>query len=473
MSQREQFSSKVGFVLAAAGSAVGIGNLVGFPVNAAKSGGAAFLLIYALFVILICIPVMMAEMSLGRHTRLSPYSAYIKVGGSGWAIGGILGVITPFMIAVFYQVITVWILGYFVLTLSGSLDLLANPEYFGQFIVSNSIFLYMVLVLLMIGYVLAKGVQQGIERVARILMPMLFVMLIALITFVLTLDNALLGVKFYLVPDLSKINGSVISNAMSQAFFSLSLGMGILITYGSYVSQSESIPNASKWVALTDTGVAFCAGLLILPAIFAFNPSTNTESLSDSSISLIFTFLPKIFLSLQSIVGYAGASIFAAMFFLAVLFAALTSQISILQVPASALQDKYGYSRGKSLIILGIIGGIFALACSLSFGRADSLTNLTHYAGLNKSLFDVIYDIFYDTILPLNGFIICIFVAYKWRMAAYKNELAIGDDNINASLFQKYCNFAIRTFIPLILLLVFLNTVAIKFFWQRLLILDY
>ncbi len=464
MNQREQFSTKIGFILAAAGSAVGIGNLVGFPVNAAKSGGAAFLFIYALFVAIICIPVMMAEMSLGRHTRLSPLSAYLKVGGKPWAIGGILGVVTPFMIAVFYQVITVWILGYFILAVKGDLNLLANPEYFEQFIVSNSIFLYMFLVLGIVGFVLAKGVQQGIERVTSTLMPILFIMLLGLIIFVLTLDNALLGVKFYLIPDLSKINGSVISNAMSQAFFSLSLGMGILITYGSYISQSESITNGAKWVALTDTSVAFFAGLLILPAIFAFNPSTDTAALSDSSVSLIFTFLPQIFLSLQSIIGYIGASIFASLFFLAVLFAALTSQISILQVPASSLQDKFNYSRNKSLIILGIAGGLFAIACSLSFGRVGSLTQLISYAGADKSLFDVIYDIFYDTILPLNGFIICVFVAFKWRMSEFHKELAIGDNAIASSLFQKYCDIAIKTFIPLILLLVFLNTIAIKFF---------
>lgn len=269
MNQREQFSSRIGFVLAAAGSAVGIGNLVGFPVNAAKSGGAAFLVIYALFIAFICIPVMVAEMALGRHSQLSPLSAYQKVGGNKWLFGGILGVITPLMIAVFYQVITVWILGYLALTVSGNLDQLADPNYFGQFVVDNGIFLYMVIVLAIIGYVLVQGVQQGIERVAKVLMPLLFIMLIGLIIFVMTLDNALLGVKFYLIPDFSKITGTVISNAMSQAFFSLSLGMGILITYGSYINRSESIVNGAKWVALTDTSVAFFAGLLILPAIFA------------------------------------------------------------------------------------------------------------------------------------------------------------------------------------------------------------
>ncbi|NND82811.1 MAG: sodium-dependent transporter [Gammaproteobacteria bacterium] len=464
--QREQFRSRLGFILAAAGSAVGIGNLVGFPVNAAKSGGAAFLLVYAAFVLFICLPVMIAEMSLGRHTQRNPLGAYNSVShNSGvWRIGGWLAIITPFMIAVFYQVLTVWLLAYFIGALSGNLDAMAQPQYFGEFINSNTVFVYLVVLTILIGFILNSGVQKGIERLAKVLMPTLFVMLLLLTAFVLTLPNALIGVKYYLVPDLAKISPEVISNALAQAFFSLSLGMGILITYGSYVSKRESISGGAKMVALVDTSVAFFAGLLILPAIFVFNPATDTGELTTSSVSLVFTFLPKIFLSLQDVFGYTGANLFASAFFLLVFFAALTSQVSILQVPISAFQDELGYSRLKSVWSLGACAALLVIACTVSFGMVAFFTNFISYGGADKSFFDVVIDVFYDTILPLNGFIVCLFVMYRWKTANWNQELTEGDAAFVGSWTQKYVNFSVKTFIPVVLFLVFINTVCIKFF---------
>ena len=464
--QREKFGSRLGFILAAAGSAVGIGNLVGFPVNAAKSGGAAFLLVYAFFVIAICLPVMMAEMSLGRHTQRNPLGAYSAVSNNSfiWKVGGWLALITPFMIAVFYQVLTVWLLAYFVGAVSGNLEAMADPGFFSTFINSQSVFIYLFVLTILIGVVLNSGVKNGIERLAKALMPTLFVMLILLTLFVLTLPNALVGMKYYLVPDLSKITPEVVNNALGQAFFSLSLGMGILITYGSYVSRKESIAGGAKMVALVDTSVAFFAGLLILPAIFVFNPETNTAELSSSSVSLVFTFLPKIFLSLQSFMGYFGASAFAATFLLLVFFAALTSQVSILQVPLSAFQDELKFSRLKSVLSLGACAILLVLACTVSFGISEYFTSFTEYGGASKSFFDIVIDVFYDTILPLNGFIICVFVVYHWRKANLNAEMAIGDDAYEGSFTQKYINVFLGTVIPLVLLLVFINTVLIKFF---------
>ena len=294
---REQFSSRLGFILAAAGSAVGIGNLVGFPVNAAKNGGGAFLLVYAIFVLLVCLPVMIAEMAMGRKTQKEPVGAYkaLNNGGSGWNLAGLLGVLTPFMIAVFYMVITVWIFGYIAITLSGGLDYLATPQAFGEFVNSPHIFGAMVVVAAIINFILVAGVKDGIEKAAKTLMPTLFVMLVLMVVFVLTRDNAFAGVAFFVIPDFSKITPSVVNGALSQAFFSLSLGMGILITYGSYISKKTDIVGSAKLVAITDTAVAFTAGLMILPAVFSFNPQVNPQELSDSSVSLIFTFLPKIF----------------------------------------------------------------------------------------------------------------------------------------------------------------------------------
>jgi len=263
---------------------------------------------------------------------------------------------------------------------------------------------------------------------------------------------------------MSKITPEVVNLALGQAFFSLSLGMGILITYGSYISSHESVAGGAKSVALLDTCVAFCAGLLILPAIFVFNPDINTDDLSSSSVSLVFTFLPKIFLSLQSVVGYVGASVLASVFFLSVFFAALTSQVSILQVPISAFQDQLKLSRSKSVLMLGITAMAFVLACTVSFGLVPFFTEFINYGGGVKSFFDLIVDVFYETILPLNGLIVCLFVVYCWKRSNLNTELAVGDNKYSGSFTEKYINFSLSTFIPVILLAVFLNTVLLKFF---------
>jgi len=468
---REQFGSKLGFILAAAGSAVGIGNLVGFPVGAAKNGGGAFLLMYAIFVVFICLPVMLAEMSVGRNSQKDPLGAYATLSNRSpfWRVAGWLSVITPFMIAVFYLVITVWIFGYLLQSVIGNLDELANADTFGSFISGNSIFVYMIGVLLVVYLILQGGVKQGIEKAAKILMPALFFMLIVLVIFVLTRDNAMAGVEFYLVPDFSKIDASVVNGALSQAFFSLSLGMGIMITYGSYIDSKADVPTSAKLVALTDTAVAFTAGLMILPAIFSFNPEINPEELSESSVSMIFSFLPQIFLELQTSIGYIGASMVASVFFLLVFFAAITSLVSIFEVPVASLMSEKGLGRKPSLLICGSLLIIFSVMCALSFGHSDFFTNFITYAGNDNSFFTVVYDVFYDTILPLNGFLICIFVMYRWKKHNFNAELDKGAPKFKKSLFERYVNLSVGTFIPVILLIIFVNTVAVKYFGVSLL----
>ena len=463
---REQFGSRIGFILAAAGSAVGIGNLVGFPVGAAKNGGGAFLLMYAIFVFAICLPVMLAEMTVGRHAKKDPLGAYSAISNDErkWKFAGWLAVATPFMIAVFYMVITVWIFGYLFEAVSGNLDLLANEETFGLFINSEAIFAYMAVVVGVVYLILQGGVKEGIEKAAKLLMPALFVMLIGLVVFVLTRDNAMAGVKFYVVPDFSKLTADVVSGALSQAFFSLSLGMGILITYGSYIDKRADVPNSAKLVALTDTAVAFTAGLMILPAIFSFNPDINPDELSESSVGMIFTYLPNIFLALQDSIGYVGASTVASLFFLLVFFAAITSLVSIFEVPVAALMDEKGVSRKWALGSLGSIMIVLAILSALSFGKVEFLSSLVHYAGVDKSLFDVIYDVFYDTILPLNGLLICLFVIYRWKSANFNAALEEGSDGYKGSWFEKYVDVSLKSFIPLILFAIFVNTVALKYF---------
>ncbi|MBE0362320.1 neurotransmitter:Na+ symporter, NSS family [Pseudoalteromonas ulvae UL12] len=463
---REHFSSRLGFILAAAGSAVGIGNLVGFPVSATKNGGGAFLVTYALFVAFICLPVMMAEMAMGRHAQKDPLGSYRQLSNNskGWRKAGFLAVLTPFMIAVFYMVITVWIFGYLVQTGLGNLDLLAQPESFGTFINSTTVFIYMALVGVIINLILVGGVKQGIEKASKILMPALFVLLIGLVGYVLTLDNAMAGVKYYVVPDFSKLDASVLNGALSQAFFSLSLGMGILMTYASYISKKDDIVGAAKMVAVTDSLVAFIAGLMVLPAIFSFNPNTDPSQLSDSSVSMIFVYLPKILLALQADVGYLGASVIAFIFFLLVFFAAITSLVSIIEVPTSTLMEEKNLSRKKALGVLSVSMGLLTILCTVSFGMVEWLTNFTSYGGGNKSLFDIVYDVFYDTILPLNGLLVCLFVMYRWKKSELSKELSQGCDSYQGSFMERYVNFSLSTFIPVILAIIFINTVATKFF---------
>jgi NSS family neurotransmitter:Na+ symporter len=346
----------------------------------------------------------------------------------------------------------------------GNLDTLANPDTFNVFINSHHLLYYALAVLAVIYLILQGGVKQGIEKAAKIMMPALFIMLLVLVVFVLTLDNAFAGVSYYLVPDFSKVNGSVVSAALSQAFFSLSLGMGIMITYGSYLDKQSDLAGSAKTVALLDTGVAFIAGLLILPAVFSFNPNMQTSELSDSSVGMIFTFLPKIFLALQASIGYLGASVVASLFFVLVFFAAITSMVSIFEVPVAALMEEKKLSRKQSLGILGVVLIMMALMAGVSFGISEFFTSFTQYAGQNKSFFDVILDLFYDSILPLNGLLICMFVIYRWKKVNLSREIDEGAQHYAQSAFERYVNFSISTFIPIILLLVFINTVALKYF---------
>jgi len=467
---RGQFSSRLGFILASAGSAVGIGNLVGFPVMASKNGGAAFLLIYIAFIAFVCFPVMLAEIAMGRASQRSPVGAFSALSGGEkhWRFVGGLAILTPFTIAVFYTVITVWILIYMLQSIFGNLETLANPDTFGGIVGSPSVFIYLVGLVALLFFILAHGVQGGIERAARVMMPTLIVMLILMILFVLTLDNASAGLSFYLVPDFSKIDSGVINSALNHGFFSLSLGMGILITYGSYLNKQENMASATRLVAIADTGVALLAGLLVIPAVFAAEPGVDAENLSESSISLMFSYLPHIFLELQAFIGYFGASLVASVFFTLVFFAALTSLVSITEIPIAYLMDEKDKSRREAIIWIAGLMVIFIIMATLSFGMSDFFTGFMHYGGIDKSFFDLIYDVFYETILPLIGFTVCLFVTYRWKKYKLHEEVALHNEGYPDSLLQKYVGFSLGTFIPLILLAVFANNVSRIYFAHNL-----
>lgn len=463
--ERGQFSSRLGFILAAASSAIGLGNLVAFPVLASKNGGAVFLIVYILFVALICFPVLIAEIAMGRKTRRNPVGAFTALAGEGshWRWAGRLAILTPFMIAVFYTVVTVWIVIFMFRAFTGELEALATTDAFGEMIASPSIFPWFILLQVIVFGILLGGVKGGIERLAKVAMPILFVMLLLLIVFVLTLDDAILGVRYYLIPDFSRFNGGVLNAALNQAFFSLSLGMGIMITYGSYFSRQDKIVRSGGFVATADTSFAFLAGLLILPAIFAFNPSTNPDDLSSSSIGLIFTYLPQIFLSMQDSVGYFGASMAAGSFFILVFFAAITSLVSIVEIPIAYMIDEHHFSRRKAVLIQAVLVTTFALLAALSFGMSPLLTDFIPYGGGPRSFFDLIADTFSEVILPLVGFMICIYCAYRWR-DGFVDELSQGDESFKNSLLQRYLSFSLRTFVPVVLMFVFINSVAQKYF---------
>jgi len=433
---------------------------------ASKNGGAAFLIIYLFFIAFICYPVMMAEISMGRHTNRNPVGAFSQLSGGhkGWRLAGMLAILTPFMIAVFYTVITVWLVIYIKEIATGGLEMLSSESAFGEIVARPSLFGYLIGLLILIFLILLGGVKGGIERLARVLMPTLAIMLVLLTLFVLTLDGAVAGIRYYLVPDFSQMDLSVVNGALSQAFFSLSLGMGILITYGSYFSREDNIAQSTRMVAIADTSIAFFAGLLILPAIFAFDPNTNTEDLSTSSVGLIFSFLPQIFLSMQAAVGYTGASIVAIVFFTLVFFAALTSLVSIIEIPISCWIDELKLSRKKAVILQASLLTLFAVPATMSLGISEFFTNFTSYGGVSKSFFDLVSDVFYETILPFVGFTVCIFCAYRWKVSGLKSEMVIGDPTYEGSFIEKYINFALGTVIPVVLLVVFISTVSQIYF---------
>lgn len=467
---RGEFSSRLGFIMAAAGSAVGIGNMVGFPVMASKNGGAAFLVIYVIFIALICFPIMMAEIAMGRAAQSSPVGAFGTLAGNStlWRKVGGLAVITPFMIAVFYTVITVWILIYALNCLFGNLDTLAQADTFGNIVSSPMMFAYTIPLMALVFFILSGGVRDGIERAARIMMPGLILILVLLILFVLTLDNAMSGVSFYLVPDFSKVNSGVINSAINHGFFSLSLGMGIMITYGSYLSRRESVVGSAKMVATADTVISFAAGLLVIPAVFAVNPNVEGSDLSDSSIGMMFSSLPMVFLSLQDYIGYFGASVVASLFFILMFFAALTSLVSITEIPIAWGVDEKHKSRREVIVWLALFKGIFVVMATLSFGLSDFFTSFLHYGGIDKSFFDLILDVFYETVLPLIGFTVCLFCCYRWKLYNMAKEVEHGEAGFSSSLLRQYLRYTLGTIIPLVLLAVFANNISRIYFSHNL-----
>lgn len=453
--QRGSFSSRIGFIAAAAGSAVGLGNIWKFPYEVGSYGGAAFLLIYVLCAFIICMPIMVAEIAMGRKAQSNPYGTYKLLGGKNWGWVGLLGILAGIMILSFYNVVAGWAFGYFLQISFG--DLLAQPDYdiyFGNYIANvgdNMSFslVFMVLTALIV----VGGVQKGIERWTKILMPALVTIILLLIGYGLTLDNAWKGIEFYLIPDLDKITIEVLYKALSQAFFSLSLGMGALITYGSYFSKKDNIVSAAALVTTADLSIAFLAGLLIFPLVF-FQGIEPTEG-----PGLVFVALPGIFNAMGPILGrLIGGS-----FFLLLCFAALTSTISLLEVPVAYVTDQFKTSRKKTAWLLAALIFIVGLPSMLANGAVDFFTNFISYGGETHDFMTVVIDIFSDIALPFGGFLISIFVAYRWKMAQLSDEITEGNPTFKGSLSEKFISFMLSYVSPLIVGFIVLATLLDRF----------
>ncbi len=457
MASRSGFSNRFGFIAAAAGSAVGLGNIWRFPAETGANGGAAFLLVYLLCTVLIGYPIMVGEISLGRRTHSNPFGAYKTLGGKAWSWVGLFGILCGIMILSFYNVVAGWAFGYFIeISFSDLLQQQNFGEFFGAYVADisdNFIFSFFFMVLTVL--IVMRGVQDGIETASKILMPFLFIILIGLIFYAFTLDGAMEGVAFYLVPDFSKITIETIYSAMGQAFFSLSLGMGALITYGSYISKKENILSSAAIVTAADFSVAFLAGLLIFPLVFSQGQTPGAGP------GLVFVALPGIFQAMGPIAG----KLIGGSFFLLLCVAALTSTISLLEVPVSYFVDQKKWPRKWVVPVLAAVVFLIGIPSMLSQGAVSALSagGFVEYNGAGQSFLDLINDLFSEVGLPLGGFLMSLFIATKWKTHSMTAEISSGAPGYPGSRLEVVLNFTIRFISPILLGIIVLLTIGQKF----------
>lgn len=395
--RREHWASRLGFVMAAAGSAVGLGNVWRFPYVAGENGGAAFLIIYLAFVFTLGISIMIAELAIGRAAQTNPVGAMRLLGGRGWAGLGYLGIAAAFVILSFYTVIAGWTLSYAMKMASGALTgsgadtakafagYVADPT---QTVPAAAVFM-----VLTIGVVLG-GVKGGIERASMVLMPLLFLILVVLAIRAVTLPGAGEGVRFFLTPDFSKVGVATLTTALGQAFFSLSIGLGAMMTYGSYLERNQDIGRAAGWVVGLDTLAAMLAGFAILPAVFAagLNPEVGP--------GLAFVTLPTVFASIP-----LGA-LFGTLFFVLLAIAALTSSISLLEPIVAYFIDEHGMRRGPMTVAAGAAAFLLSIPSALSLGPWSGFTLF------GKGILDLLDALTAGIMLPVGGLLISIFVGW-------------------------------------------------------------
>lgn len=440
ISARSSFTGKIGFVLAAAGSAVGLGNIWRFPYLAAKYGGGIFLLVYIILSLTFGFSLMVAEIAIGRKTGLSAIGAFRKL-DRRFTFVGYLAAIVPMIILPYYSVIGGWVTKYLFGFIIGESHAMAQDAYFGNFISGTfePIFWFALFIGATAVIVLA-GVEKGIEKVSKVMMPILVVLILFIAIYtIVTMDGALSGVIYYIKPDFSHFSIMTVVSAMGQLFYSMSLAMGIMITFGSYMKKDVSIENSALQVELFDTGIAFLAGLMIIPATFAFSNGDESEMLQKGP-TLMFGILPKVFNEMP------GGFLIGAVFFLMVLFAALTSSISLMETIVSIFQDKLKLSRNKSCyLVLGISVVLGLLSC-LGYSSWDNLKLL----GLQMlDFFDFISN---SIIMPIVALATCIFVGYFLKPKAIIEEVELNKKFTLKGLFTVMIKYVAPVFIVLILI---------------------
>lgn len=428
--KRENWGSRLGFIMAAAGSAVGLGNIWRFPYMAGANGGSAFIIIYLVITFTLGLSVMIAEFAVGRKTSLAAVGAYKSI-SSRWTFAGVLGVVSAFLIMGFYPVVGGWALAYVFKSFTGILSNIdAIGGAFGGFITNPAQpLLWMVLFMALNVVIVAKGISSGIEKAGKILMPSLFIMLILLAIRSLTLPGAAGGLTFLFKPDFSVVTGKTILAALGQSFFSLSLGMGCMITYGSYLKKSEKLSQNALIVTSLDTAVALLAGIAIFPALFAFGMEPAAGP------GLVFVVVPSVFAQM----GVIGI-ILSIIFFIALTVAALTSSVSLLEVVVAYLIDQKKWERKKAVFLSAAVMVVFGVLASLSLGVMEG------FKIFGVGVFDM-FDILTDKIfLAIGGLLLAVFVGWVMKKGDLESELT-NDGTISFKAFGLWYNF-VKFIIP-------------------------
>ena len=443
---RTNFGSKLGVILATAGSAVGLGNVWRFPYMTGQNGGAAFILIYIGCVLLLGIPCMVSAFVIGRHGASNTARAYSKLsGGKPWKYVGYMGVLTGFLITGYYAVVSGWCLQYIVASLTGSLN--GDPQYIQQYFTDFSQsplkpVMWTVVILLLTHMVIIHGVRGGIEKASKMFMPTLFVLLLVVVVASCMLPEADKGIKYLFHPDFSKVDQDVFLNALGQSFYSLSIAMGCICTYASYFSRQTNLVRSAVQIGVIDSLVAILAGLMIFPA--AFSVGVNP----DSGPSLIFITLPNVFNSAFAAIPMAGYLI-SLLFYALLALAALTSLISLHEVSTAFFHEELNISRRSAALIVTISCSVMAVFCSLSLGQHEEL----HVLGW--SLFDIFDFVTGQLFLPIGGFLTCLFVGWHLPHQLVRDEYS-NWGTLRMRFFHLYL-FSVKYICPLCILLIFMH----------------
>ena len=443
MKQRSNFSSKIGFVLAAAGSAVGLGNIWRFPYLAAKYGGGTFLLVYLILAVTFGFTLMTAEIAIGRKTGKSAIEAFTIL-DKRFGFLGILASLVPILIFPYYSVIGGWVIKYFVTFVSGGVEAAAGDTYFTDFIASPGEPLgWFALFIALTAIIVLLGVQKGIENVSKFMMPVLVVLTLLIAGYGLTVDGAMEGVVYYLKPNMKDFSAKTILAAMGQMFYSMSLAMGIMVTYGSYMKKEDNLESSVRQIEIFDTAIAFLAGLMVIPAVFAFSGGT-AENL-NAGPGLMFMTLPKVFNSMP-MGGLVGTA-----FFVLVFFAALTSSISLMETIVSIIRDKTGLGRRTTCIIVTVLSLVLGAPSSLGFGIWG------HIAPLGMSILDAFDFISNSVMMPIVAFFTCVLVGFVVGPKVVADEVSISDGKFKS---EKLFTVMIKWICPIFLAIILASSIA-------------